>query len=287
MQSLSARLHLDSPFDTAHQLVTSPFFSSRVLAGIRLSVAVYTLVTLVFSIVWGVVVQKNAAGFFSYFTHLTYSGICGYFFAAGVQTALYVRYGQKSYPLQKWAKPWRFLHLTLLSTINAFPILVSIVFWGILASSSTFDSRFDAWSAISVHALNSVFALFEIFFTNTPAPAWILLPFSLLMLIGYVGIVYITYATQAFMVPYSFMNPNGHPGRLALYIIGIGVAECIIFSVVHGIIVLRQRGVAKCLQSRRTDVTDEKSFSSSSPDHTVAWDTVDIDANPKDLKFEV
>jgi hypothetical protein len=49
-----------------------------------------------------------------------------------------------------------------------------------------------------VHLLNSVFALFEILLTNTPASAWILLPPGLLLLIGYVGVVYVTFATQGF-----------------------------------------------------------------------------------------
>ncbi|KAJ7500562.1 hypothetical protein B0H11DRAFT_2171386 [Mycena galericulata] len=243
MLSLSARLRLD-PFDVQHTLVTSAFFSSRVLAAIRLAVAIYTFVALMFSIVWGVVVQKDAAGFYSYFTHLTYTGICGYFFAAGIQTALYARHGQKAYPLQRWAKPWRFLHLALLSTITVFPILVSIVFWGVIANASTFDNRFDAWSAISFHLFNTVFALFEILFTNTPAASWIFLPFATILLLGYVGIIYITYATQGFYA-YSFMAPDGHPGRLVLHILAVGLAECVVFGVVYGLVLLRQRGVAR------------------------------------------
>ncbi|KAJ7029721.1 hypothetical protein C8F04DRAFT_1043107 [Mycena alexandri] len=273
MQSLSAILQLD-PFDPRHNLVTSSFFSPGVLAAIRLSMACYTFVTLGFTIVWGIVVTKDAAGFFSYFTHLTYCGLCGYLFAAGIQTALYARRGQKAYPLQRWAKPWRFLHMALLSTITAFPILVSIVFWGVIADASTFDNRFDAWNAISVHLLNSVFALFEILLTNTPASAWILLPFGILLLSGYVGIIYITYATQGFYA-YTFMNPDGHPGRLALHILGVGLAECVVFTIVHGLVVARQRGVARFRPTQPTPTSDVKSLSSASDD-VSAWADVDI-----------
>ncbi|KAJ7257199.1 hypothetical protein B0H12DRAFT_1111419 [Mycena haematopus] len=270
MKSLSTLLLLDGPFDPNHKLVTSPFFSPRVLAAIRLAVACYTLVTLVFTIIWGIVVQKDAAGFFSYFTHLTYSGICGYFFASGLQTALYARHGQKAYPLQRWAKPWRFLHLLLLSTITVFPILVSIVFWGVIADASTFDNRFDAWDAISVHLLNSVFALFEIILTNTPAASWILLPFAIGILSCYVGVVYITYATQGFYA-YSFMDPaHGHV-RVAIYIIGIGIAECVVFTLVHGIVLLRQHSVARFFPASGTPSSDAKSLSSASDDMS-AWD---------------
>ncbi|KAF7358930.1 hypothetical protein MSAN_01233400 [Mycena sanguinolenta] len=264
MKSLSTLLHLDGAFDPSHKLVTSPFFSPRVLATIRLAMACYTFTVLVFSIVWGIVVQKDAAGFLSYFTHLTYSGLCGYFFASGLQTALYARHGQKAYPLQQWAKPLRFLHLLLLSTITVFPILVSIVFWGVIADASTFDNRFDTWDAISVHLLNSVFALFEILLTNTPVASWVLLPFGLIILSCYVGVIYITYATQGFYA-YSFMDPaHGHV-RLALSILGVGVAECVIFAVIHGIVLLRQLAVAHFFPASRTpdsDANDANSLSS-------------------------
>jgi len=133
-----------------------------------------------------------------------------------------------------------------------------------------------------VHLLNSVFALFEILLTNTPASAWILLPPGLLLLIGYVGVVYVTFATQGFYA-YSFMNPNGHPGKLALYIGGIGVAECIIFAAVHGLVLLRQRAVTRLRPA--PSPTEDKSVSSSSD----AWADVDINSTSEKAssKFEV
>ncbi|KAF7317444.1 hypothetical protein HMN09_00481100 [Mycena chlorophos] len=258
------------PFDAPNALVTSPFFSSTVLASIRLAIACYTFAVLVFSIAWGVVVTHDAAGFYSYFTHLTYTGICGYMFAAGLQTLMFVRRGEKGYPLQRWHKALRWLHLALLSTITTFPLLVSLVFWAVIADSSTFDTRFDstsvpiavpslppsfaspspvanarkAWSAISVHALNSVFALFEILGTNTPRVAWVFLPVGMLVLIAYTGVIYITYATQGFYA-YSFMNPDGHPGKLALHIFGVGAAEVVMFCVAWGLVTLRVKLLAR------------------------------------------
>ena len=104
--------------------------------------------------------------YFSYFTNLTYIGICAYFFASGVQTLLYARKlnkGEESYPLQRWPRVLRYLHTLLLSTVVTFrechrpnPIirtfwmtvtnsafLVTIVFWVLLASSSTFATPFS------------------------------------------------------------------------------------------------------------------------------------------------
>ncbi|KAJ7610130.1 hypothetical protein FB45DRAFT_993492 [Roridomyces roridus] len=275
MKSFSTLLRLD-PFDTQHGLVTSPFFSSRVLATIRLVVAAYTFAVLVFSVTWGIVVTKDAAGFFSYFTHLSYTGICGYFFAAGFQTLTYARRGQKAYPLQRWAKPWRFLHLALLSTITTYPLLVSVVFWGIIApDESVFDNRYDAWSAISVHLLNSVFALFEILLTNTPLSSWLLLPFGLLLLSGYVGIVYITYATQGFYA-YTFMAPDGHPLKLALHILGVAAAECVVFAIAYGLVFLRQRVVARFFPSTSSKVSATSKYASAAGASAVSLTVGDI-----------
>jgi hypothetical protein len=55
-----------------------------------------------------------------------------------------------------------------------------------------------AWSNVSRHALNSAFALFEIFLTHGGPPPWPMLPFCFLMLVGYLGVAYITYDTQHF-----------------------------------------------------------------------------------------
>jgi hypothetical protein len=56
----------------------------------------------------------------------------------------------------------------------------------------------EAWSNISVHALNTPFALFEVLFTNTPAAPWITLPCGVIVLALYLGVAYITKADQGF-----------------------------------------------------------------------------------------
>ena len=61
-----------------------------------------------------------------------------------------------------------------------------------------------AWSNISVHALNTVFALFEIIFTNSPPAPWLALPVCILFLIGYLGVAYLTHATQGIYSKFCF-----------------------------------------------------------------------------------
>jgi hypothetical protein len=55
--------------------------------------------------------------YFSYFTTLTYIGLCAYFFALGVQTLVYACGNRRGYPLQRWPKFLQFLHVLLHATI--------------------------------------------------------------------------------------------------------------------------------------------------------------------------
>lgn len=157
--------------------------------------------------------------------------------------------------------------------------LVTIVYWAILSSPSTFSTSYsstllifsgislthlrEAWSNISVHALNTPFALFEILFTNTPPAPWITLPCGLLILAAYLGVAYITKEDQGFyrtflpshasplpikcaqLAAYNFLNPHTQHARLAGWIVGIGAAYCIIFVLVRVIVIIRVRLTAR------------------------------------------
>ena len=59
--------------------------------------------------------------FLSYFTRLSYIGVCAYFWASGVQTAFHALHPKReSYPLQRWPRPLQFLHILLFATITTF-----------------------------------------------------------------------------------------------------------------------------------------------------------------------
>ncbi|KAG6888357.1 hypothetical protein C0995_009050 [Termitomyces sp. Mi166 len=235
-----------TPFDPNATHVTSPLVSPLVLAQARLVLASYTLFTLVFTLVWSAVRDHDAPGFFSYFTHLTYIGLCAYFFAAGVQTFAFSRSSDtssSSYPLQKWPRPLQALHVLLQVTITTFPIVVTVVFWALLASPEIFEDAETAWSNISVHILNLVFALAEVLLTNIPPAPWLALPFTILLLACYLALAYVTYANQGFY-PYEFLDPAKQKGLLGAYIVGILGCYCIVFLFVRFLIVLRIRLVA-------------------------------------------
>jgi len=223
-------------------LVTSPVFSPLVLAIIRLTLAIYALTTAIIVLAHDSIISSkhDAGGYFSYFTELSYIGLGAYFWASGVQTLAYALRGQKSYPLQTWPRFLQFLHRLLYSSITTFPILVTIVFWTLLSSSGTFRTRFSSWSNISQHAINTVFALFEVVLTHAGPSPWSHLLFLIVILGGYLGIAYITHATEGFYT-YAFLNPQKEHGLLAGYIVGIAVGECIVFAVIRGVCCLRER----------------------------------------------
>ena len=54
------------------------------------------------------------------------------------------------------------------------------------------------WSNISQHALNTVFALFDILFTHAGPHPWTHLPFLIIILALYLAVAYITHATEGF-----------------------------------------------------------------------------------------
>lgn len=248
--SLYSALGVSQKFDPAHKYVTSPVIRSPLsFAVVRTTISSYAFFTLLFTLIWRSYVTKDARSYFSYFTHLTYLGLCAYYWAASVQTIAYALKWRRSgagvgYPLQRWPRFLQALHVILQSSVTTFPLLVTIVYWSLLATSSSFATRYSAWSNVSVHALNSGFALFETLLSNSPPMPWCTIPFNILILAGYLGIAYVTHATQGFYT-YAFLDPTKQHAKLAAYIIGIAVGEIIVFAIVRGIAVLREQWAVK------------------------------------------
>jgi len=236
----------DVPFDPQHSLVTSPIYAPLLLASIRLLFGFYYVVYFIFKFSWDSIhFPQNLKEFFSYFTHLSAIGLCAYFWAAGVQTLAYAR--RKKYPLQHWPKFFQLLHLWLSATATTFPFVVTIAYWGLLASSTTFATPYSAWDNISVHILNSVFALSEILLTFVGPIPWLYLPVCIFTIGLYIGLAYVTHVSQNFY-PYKFLDPVRYGGLVAAYVFGVLIGECIIFSIAWGLAKLRN----KIFTNRRT-----------------------------------
>ncbi|KAF7293365.1 hypothetical protein MKEN_01466900 [Mycena kentingensis (nom. inval.)] len=229
-----------SGFDPQARYVTSPWMSAGALGLMRGVLGLYglatTCTTLAFDVKFG-----NGDSFLSYFTDLAYIGLTAYLIAAAVQSLAYARYG--TYPLRRWPRLLQWLHVVLQSTTTTFPFIVTIVFWALLASPEVFDTTYSTYSNISVHALNSLFALLDLLLSHTPPAPWLTLPLHILLLAAYLGVAYITAHTQGFY-PYSFLDPNPDSGSgrlLGAYIVGIAVGEAVVFCVVRGVVLLRVR----------------------------------------------
>ena len=122
------------------------------------------------------------------------------------------------------------------------------------------DESFSPRLQISQHALNSLFAIFEIIMPRTSPPPPLHILFLVILLACYLALAYITHATQGWY-PYSFLDTSKGSGRVTGYCFGILAAIVIIFGVVWGLIWLRNRVTQKlgldgkfATQRRKTDV---------------------------------
>ncbi|KAL8417796.1 hypothetical protein RB594_001430 [Gaeumannomyces avenae] len=255
------------PFDPSHRFVTSWLFSPWVLFGLRallvslislplardgpsMSIAVanssllfyvvqslYAFVTSFVSLGWlcGHESCESASREFSYFTVITYWGLAFYFLVSAIHTATYAKSGRPL--LDVFPRPLQAVHSLFYTTICVFPLIVTVVYWGILFTRP-FDDTFSWWSNVSRHAMNAGFALFEVIFPRTALPPWIHILWLLVVLCLYLALAYLTHATRGFYV-YPFLDPSKGSGRLAGYVCGIAVSCVVFFLLVRGLIWVR------------------------------------------------
>ncbi|PVF93865.1 hypothetical protein CPB86DRAFT_818431 [Serendipita vermifera] len=239
---------LDRPFDSHYRVVTSGIVQPWVLFWIRLVIAVFCFVT---EIVYLALYTKRFPfeRYYIYFTQLTFIGITSYFIVATFHTGFFLvslrqlKRGEiqeaPRYPLQKWGKFLQFLHLYLFSTIITFPVIVTVLYWALLAGSSSFYDTFFSWSNVSLHIFNAVFLLVEFIFGRVQL-YWGYLILDLITMALYLGLAYLVHSIQGIWV-YSFLDPAQGKGKVAAYIVAIPIAEIVVFLIVKGLIYLRDR----------------------------------------------
>ncbi|KAG5992852.1 hypothetical protein E4U54_003538, partial [Claviceps lovelessii] len=205
---------------------------------------------------------------FSYFTVLTYWGLAFYFAVSAVHTLSYARRRNQSQSrsqsesqresqsesqgqstqsapppsclLDSFPRLLQALHSLFYTTVVTLPLLVTIVYWAILYKGVWFAYEFDAWHNLSQHAFNSAFALFEIVFTRAEEPPWVHMLWLVVLLLGYLGVAYLTAATQGWYT-YSFLDRRvGGTGHVARYVLGIAIGGVFVFALVRSLIWLRR-----------------------------------------------
>ncbi|KAF3934624.1 hypothetical protein ABW20_dc0102205 [Dactylellina cionopaga] len=221
-----------SPAYPLSRFTTSWLLPSPLFLAYRAFLCLYSVLVLIIA---NALRPSSAASRFSYFTWLTYWGITCYLIISLAHTFSYWRYGKAW--LESWPKWLQFLHVLLYSTVVVLPYTVTAVYWAVLFDG--FEDKYDAWSNISVHALNATVAFLEIMIPRTNPLPWLHIPWFILILGGYLGIAYITKATQGFYT-YSFLDPNNKgSGITAAYCVGIVVGTVLLFSIVKGLVWLR------------------------------------------------
>ena len=172
---------------------------------------------------------------------LTFWGVAFYFLTAALHTATYALRGPNRSGLDVLQRPLQALHSLLYTSAVVYPILVTVVYWAALYGGVWFATPFLGWENVTQHALNSVFALFEIAVPRTSPPPWIHLLWLIVVLAMYLGLAFVTHAAQGFYV-YAFLDPEAIGGRgiVAACAIGVAVAAAVTFCAVWGLIWLRQ-----------------------------------------------
>ncbi|KAJ9130866.1 FAR-17a/AIG1-like protein [Pleurostoma richardsiae] len=229
-------------WDPSHRFETSWLLPPYALFAVRALMALYWFTVIFFILAWWCT-HPSAGGCamagdtFSYFTHLTYWGIAFYMLVAAVHTFTYAHRGTPL--LDRLPRPLQALHSLFYTSVCVFPPIVTVIYWAVLFDGTWFPREFDAWQNLSQHALNSAAALFEIVVPRTAPPPVIHLLWLIVLLALYLGLAYVTRATEGFYT-YSFLDPgeNGS-GVVAGYILGIGVGCCVVFGLVYGAIWLR------------------------------------------------
>ncbi|KAJ8112552.1 hypothetical protein OPT61_g5107 [Boeremia exigua] len=260
--------------DPSRKFVTSHFVSPLVLACIRAALSIYSFTTIIVSYSWlanntatiglkdvnigSYEIQQNEAAIgqsFSFFTYLTFWSLGFYFLVSSVHTFVYAFRGHTW--LHNWPRSLQLMHSVYYSCVTSMPFLVTIVFWGTMNSGWP-PGRFEQWMNISVHGLNSVFAIVEILLSATDAPPVSHLSVVLLILSIYLGLAYLTKFTQGFYV-YEWMNPAHGNVSIVLHVLGYAAGIIAIFFLVSGAIRLRNMLAGNRRDARSTSIR-EKGF---------------------------
>ncbi|KAF9919900.1 hypothetical protein FBU30_010375 [Linnemannia zychae] len=221
------------------RIVTSNLVRPLILAILRGLMCFYTLIVIV--CVW--VSYKNASEYLKYFTNLTYFGLVVYLVCSTIWSINYLRQPCSERP--NWLKSgspwWGYLHWLLYSTVVTYHFIVPIVYWTMLNDGSYMDS-FGHWRNYSVHAIDGVFALFELVFNRhflQPRHSVVVAGVMLL----YMLLTFVVRKTKGAWV-YPFLDWDQGP-ICAAYYLGIAVGLFVVFFFLLMVHRLRNRWLVK------------------------------------------
>jgi len=202
--------------------VTSNFLSLRVLFSIRIILTLYAIAVLIGSIVTGILTQE--VEYVYYFTRLSYIGLVGYMISATVHTGLYmlqIGHGKRppSYPMPNSLPKGSYLlqaHCMLYATVICNHIVVPIIYWSLLYSTSANNTTVLRWENFSQHLTDFVTILFEVVL-NRMMLNWIELIVVLAVVLIYVFWMWLVRLFAGIWV-YAFLGFNEGPSVAGWYI---------------------------------------------------------------------
>lgn len=273
-------------FDREATYVRSHIVSPLVLACLRACFAVYLWSSLIVGYSWlahngtwmsvhdigipslPLILNRSFIGkSFSYFTFLTYWSLALYFAVSAGHTFVYawnLHRGRKgrsiSFLHDVFPRPLQLAHALWHTTITTFPFLVTLVFWGTMFSPTHKLTSFGLFINISVHGLNSFFAIFEIVCTATAPPPFVShLLITTLLLALYLGLAYLTKLTQDFY-PYPWMTRMFGWQGIVAHVFAYGAGMAAIYALVWGAKWLRER-IANGRKDSRAQMWEVESWS--------------------------
>ncbi|KAF9126855.1 hypothetical protein BGW39_006306 [Mortierella sp. 14UC] len=220
------------------RIVTSNLVRPLTLAILRGLVCLYTVIVIVAS--WAI--AESASEYLKFFTNLTYFGLVVYLVCSTIWSINYLR--QPPTTRAHWLKTgspwWGYLHWLLYSTVVTYHFIVPLVYWTMLNERTTMNAV-GHWKNYSVHAIDGVFALFELCFNRhflQPRHSFVVAGMMLL----YMLLTFVVKKTKGTWV-YPFLDWNQGPICVAYYL-GIAVGLFVIFFILLALHRLRNRWLA-------------------------------------------
>ncbi|KAG0378221.1 hypothetical protein BGX24_004443 [Mortierella sp. AD032] len=222
----------------ADRIVTSNLVRPLTLAILRGLICLYTVIVVIS--VW--VTAESASEYLKFFTNLTYCGLVVYLVCSTIWSVNYLRQPltNRAHWLKTGSPWWGYLHWLLYSTVVTYHFIVPIVYWTMLSTGVPMNAL-GHWQNYSVHAIDGVFALFELCFNRH-----FLQPIHSVVVAGvmllYMFLTFVVKETKGTWV-YPFLDWDQGPICVAYYL-GIAVGLFVIFFLLLALHRLRNRWLA-------------------------------------------
>lgn len=261
---------------------TSWLVSVRILAAIRTVFSLYAFTTIIYCYIYfslhitvatltdvtlptvSLVQGSNAIGrSFSYFTYLAFWGQAFYFGVAAFHGFYLDRKGRVLLDHPKCPRLLRGLHTFFYTTVTTFPFLVTLIYWiTMYVHGLGFPTTFMRWGMISVHGINSFFAIVEIILPSTPTAPPLHLAYLLVILSLYLGLAYLSKVTIGIYV-YLWLDPQFGWQQILAHVAAYGGAMVIIFICVQGCIIGRNYALKR--RSACVDIEGRSNMGNNQP----------------------